>query len=547
LLVYLKRGPARWLVLSGVLAGLATLTKAPAFSLVPFSLGALGLVGLLRLPRDAGKGKTSRRRLRLLGRALVAWLLWAVVLVTVFVLIWPVMWVAPQRGLRKIYKGVALHSANPHDSETFFLGEVVKDPGPAFYPLVWLFECTAVTLLFGVLGAVLVMLRKRWRQRYGLWLVLLALYAVLFLAGMSLSPKKINRYALPALATTDILAAAGLVAWADLLLPSLQRRRWRSALIALPLLAQALIVLPRHPDYGTHFNWLAGGPPTAAAKFPLQDEGEGLDLAAAFLNEQPGASESTAATQLETVLTQHFSGKTMPISAQPVDYVLFDRNDLVRQRRTFIWGTLWEQYASRAPEHTVAFDDIPHVWVYKGLPLELSASQIQHPQAVQLGGHIHLLGYDLRASSLYPEETLDFQLYWRADAPVGDDYTIFAHLLDDQGELLAQVDGPPAEGGRPTSTWQPGELILDRRHIPLPSDTAPGEYTLSVGMYMLGTMERLTVYRDEEGRQPEDQLSLASVQVIQPTINMVTPLVRLVALLIIGAPVAVCFLRRARA
>ena len=165
LLVYLKSRKMGWLALSGALAGLATLTKAPAFSLVPFSLGTIGLVEMIYLLRHPGEGRARRRWSRSTGRALGAWLLWLAILVIIFVLVWPVMWVAPQRGLRKIYKGVALHSANPHDSETFFLGEVVRDPGPTFYPLVWLFKSTAVTLLFGVLGAVLIALRKRWFRR----------------------------------------------------------------------------------------------------------------------------------------------------------------------------------------------------------------------------------------------------------------------------------------------------------------------------------------------------------------------------------------------
>ncbi|MCA9972589.1 MAG: hypothetical protein KC425_20350, partial [Anaerolineales bacterium] len=60
-------------------------------------------------------------------------------------------------------------------------------------------------------------------------------------------------------------------------------------------------------------------------------------------------------------------------------------------------------------------------------------------------------------------------------------------------------------------TWLPGEIVVDRRTIPIQPDAAPGEVTLAVGLY---TVEngRLPVTRDG-APQPNDQLPLATVMI----------------------------------
>jgi hypothetical protein len=72
------------------------------------------------------------------------------------------------------------------------------------------------------------------------------------------------------------------------------------------------------------------------------------------------------------------------------------------------------------------------------------------------------------------------------------DYKVFAHLLDEAGALVAQRDSEPVEGSRPTSTWDPGEEVLDRHGILIPDGLAPGEYRLVVGMYWPSTGETLS-------------------------------------------------------
>ncbi len=52
-------------------------------------------------------------------------------------------------------------------------------------------------------------------------------------------------------------------------------------------------------------------------------------------------------------------------------------------------------------------------------------------------------------------------LWWSVDQPVGVDYTTSVFLLDGGGQLVAQNDGFPFNGERPTTTWSGGEVVYD--------------------------------------------------------------------------------------
>jgi hypothetical protein len=78
-------------------------------------------------------------------------------------------------------------------------------------------------------------------------------------------------------------------------------------------------------------------------------------------------------------------------------------------------------------------------------------------------------------------------LIWRADARPSGDYTVFVHLLDGAGKLVAQDDRPPRDGAYPTSLWEVGERVADEHALAAP----PGRYRVVVGMYDPTTGRRL--------------------------------------------------------
>lgn len=82
-------------------------------------------------------------------------------------------------------------------------------------------------------------------------------------------------------------------------------------------------------------------------------------------------------------------------------------------------------------------------------------------------------------------------LQWRASGPTEEPLTVFTQVLDAGGALVAQHDGPPAAGLRPTTDWRRGEVIPDPHRIPLPADMPAGTYRLIVGLYNPETGERI--------------------------------------------------------
>lgn len=103
-------------------------------------------------------------------------------------------------------------------------------------------------------------------------------------------------------------------------------------------------------------------------------------------------------------------------------------------------------------------------------------------------------------------ETQPVTLRWYAAEAVPVDYTVFIHLRDGDGRLIAQADGPPLDGWYPTSWWTAGEWVTDEHDFTLPSETRPGEYQIVVGLYDAVTGERLG-----------EERSLGTVEVVVTT------------------------------
>jgi len=133
-------------------------------------------------------------------------------------------------------------------------------------------------------------------------------------------------------------------------------------------------------------------------------------------------------------------------------------------------------------------------------PLQYSAPRIPYPLEVDLGEVIRLKGYNLEPfATTHPGETIRLDLYWQAVSSITQDYTVFVHLRNPQGETIAQADSPPQEGKYPTSWWDVGEIVTDTHFLTVPQNTLPGRYTIYVGMYLLDTGERLPVTSNPNG------------------------------------------------
>lgn len=104
------------------------------------------------------------------------------------------------------------------------------------------------------------------------------------------------------------------------------------------------------------------------------------------------------------------------------------------------------------------------------------------PAGVTLGEAVTLESAAF-TSHARPGGAVDAALVWHDLRPLGGKYSVFVHVDDAGGKLIAQHDGPPAGDARPTDSWIPGELIEDLHGVTLPATIAPGDYRVNVGMY----------------------------------------------------------------
>ncbi|HSJ54999.1 MAG TPA: phospholipid carrier-dependent glycosyltransferase, partial [Anaerolineae bacterium] len=286
LLLYLQRPHRRrFLFLSGLMAGLALLTKTPALFLIPLAALALGIQWLLR--------RLGREQWGSLGQVAGAFGLWLASAAATFWLAWPAAWTNPLFFVYRIYRASRWGAVISHGSN-FFLGRVVNDPGPLFYLVVLPFRLSPLVMI--LLPLALLALIVAWRRRHDVRLPLVSLaFLVFFTVMVSLAAKKGDRYLLPAYLPAAVLAAWTLTVGLEGLaarLRSAQRAGWLPYAGAAGLiLLISLIWLRLAPHYGAYFNPLLGGGPAAEGAFAF-GQGEGLELAAQYLNRQEGADEA---------------------------------------------------------------------------------------------------------------------------------------------------------------------------------------------------------------------------------------------------------------
>ena len=152
-------------------------------------------------------------------------------------------------------------------------------------------------------------------------------------------------------------------------------------------------------------------------------------------------------------------------------------------------------------------------WTIVGRPQEVMSmleASPQHSLRASFGVTVQLLGYDLEARALGPNQDLAVSLYWGARTKPDYDYTVFVQLLDAEGKLVAQSDAYPLDNRFPTSYLESGVVIRDTHRLRLDSRAGGGPYRLIAGLYRLDTMQRLPVQMDEAD-QLSDHLNLGLI------------------------------------
>ena len=494
----------RYFVISGLAAGLATLTKTPALVLLP-TAGLLLLVEWFRRIR-AGEGK--------LPGLLLAFVAWVALVAVTFVALWPAMWVAPLGVLSSIVSEMQKYSEG-HDNLMFFLGQATENPGPLFYPVAYLFRTTPAVLV-GLVAAGALGWKRRWpldapvRRRSALGLIA---FALLFAAVMTLSAKKFDRYLLSVFAVLDIVAALGWLGLTQALLGWWHERRSRTApagavparsapsrlsgwvVLAAIFLLHGLFAFTHFPYYFTYCNPLVGGSRTAPDVL-MAGWGEGLDAAAEWLNQQP----QTAGLRVASWYSQGPLSYFLQPGRRAWDLAVFTALHLVDADYVVLYVNQWQRqlpspelvdyYLDREPAHIVRSGGLELARIYdvrgEAPPPFLG---IVTASAANFADRMRLAGYRLEEQTsagevggLSPGDRVGVTLYLRKLADAGIAYDVLLRLVGPDGAEIWRDEGWAGADVAPAG-WPEEDVVEDFRELVIPDDAAPGDYRLMLSFY----------------------------------------------------------------
>lgn len=591
------------LILSGVMGGLAIISKSTAYALPPF-------VGLVLL------GELLARR-QSLKQAVAMGLLWGGVALSTAVIFWPALWVIPLEVIQTVFTFVGDAADADAVGNTLMpnFSEGFPDLGLFFYPANWLLKTTPLMML-GLLSFIF-----RWRNESPAsparwWMGRLLLWIGLFSLLLSLGDKRDGRYLLPIYFALCALAAFGLITIYQLLITK-HPLAFKIGLFNTNLyqiifvLLLPLFSVAYYPYYLTYYNPLVGGP-WLAPKIIRVGWGDGMEEAARFLNQQPNAGQLRVATIIEQSFWPFFKGQITGHDTprtHTADYVL----NYHRQIQNGVpFDEYWEYYRARPPAFKLRIAGIDYVWLHHepplatlgripfgdnlilrafttGSPLAIpgqpylvtliwridspvdASAQVQlrdesgeiwatsqpapvidpqgpspvegHytlnlpadmprgryrlwvstediedwvevtsvpvgrvspteavavPLEANFSNQIALRGFGISNPTPAAGQPVTLTLHWQAVSEIPVSYTTFIHLVDSDGNVVAQSDVLPGQGQWLTKSWQPQEWITDQIALSLPADLSPGQYQLLVGWYHLKTGQRLPLVDSPE-------------------------------------------------
>lgn len=526
LLLYLRGdGDRRVLATSGILMGIATASKIPAL----FALPAIA-VWIILIELGLWGASFPRRGWR---RQIADMALWGMVILIVFYALWPTFWVAPIASARRLVVDL-LEEAEGHNQ--FFLGHFTRSPGPLFYPLVLAYRLSPITQI-GLLAALIALLIPRLRRRmeHIPELAAVALIPLSYLLLFTASSTKIDRYIVSVMPFMALLAAAGwreAGAWGRRwiervrdLLESSRVSRWLPArgmtTAAVLGVIQLSLLLPYFPYYLTYYNPLLGGA-RVAQHLLMIGNGEGLDRAARWLNQTPGAGGMTVASWYDEAFAPYFRGTTVDArkvwsmdwwpwtnAHRVVLYINQFQRGVPEQR-------MIDYFAAQRPLYTVRLHGVDYVRVYPGpVPLPEELGHIQIPLTMTFGDQVRLLGYDLTTSQVAAGEELVVTFYWEVLKPPPSDATIYVGIRDDQGHRWGRSDARPVEGYLPLDRLDPGDVLRDVHRLQVLPGTPPGRYDLEVAWFSPQSGRALEV-RDATGNPQGAEATIGQIEVTRP-------------------------------
>jgi hypothetical protein len=329
-------------IIAGVFAGLAFLTKSSALFLIPFFI-LISSVIFYKTKNSALISKT----LIIFGFAILT-----------FFVVWPAMWVQPIDSLNlylfKGVQGIAIEEGHQH----FWFGQLTDDPGPLFYPIV-LIGRYSIILIAGFLGSIYLLYKNRSKaftdKRIGFYFVSF-LFSLFYIVMVTIVSKKLDRYSLPVIFSFAVLAA-----W---FYSQVFRRKILMWLIVGLIIMRGLLFYGLHPNYLAYYSPLIGG--VEDGRYIIEPKWLiGYDKVAEYFNEKQ-------------------EGKNIPIKVAIADFdylrpfakfeVLNIKNDSERDHAEYLVLPAYRQernnyykglYLLTSPDETIKVTGVDYYYIYK--------------------------------------------------------------------------------------------------------------------------------------------------------------------------------------
>ncbi|MEW6231105.1 MAG: DUF2079 domain-containing protein [Chloroflexota bacterium] len=148
----------------------------------------------------------------------------------------------------------------------------------------------------------------------------------------------------------------------------------------------------------------------------------------------------------------------------------------------------------------------------KLVPIKMPLAMPGKAWQASFADRIRLLGFDLPKATYSPGERVAVRLHWEALGKMEADYSVFVHLVDEQGRIRGQKDLLLGGEDYPTSWWVAGQAMGQTVELVIDEKAPPGQYRLLTGLYRLQTLQRLTVIAGASGIQV-DSVDLGAIQV----------------------------------
>lgn len=275
-----------------------------------------------------------------------------------------------------------------HVLPKLFLGALRLNPGWFYFPVMLFVWCGLVSLPF-----ICFLMFSMWKQpqlklnqthehnnksltknKVFRITVVLFLFVLFYLLGLSLVSKKITRYLVIFLPAISLLTVLGAVNVAHLF----SKQWYRYVFLIVVFIMQAVPVLHLHPYYRTYYHPVLSGKWVAENSTDIT--GAGLDLAAAYLNAKPNAEQLQVRRTWFSNIDNYFVGSTIQRNAmdeyveQNIDYdVEYIRDKQVRDKfpidapPDYKIHVLFRKGVTppRELEHVISLNGIDYVWIYR--------------------------------------------------------------------------------------------------------------------------------------------------------------------------------------